>query len=158
MTALAVFVSMAMAVLAPQRDTTDLAMAITTVVESEPPLFAHDESRVKTASLVVAVAFRESSFRNDAVGDHGRARCAFQLWDTSDEVLSDPEMCTRIAMSRLRESLQACGPRNMLGIYAAGPRGCVSEHAKRISADRLWLARRIAGERSALLLRRRTAR
>ena len=145
MTSLYFFALMAMNVMAPNRDHEPLARALATVAETEEPLFRNDESRIKTISLLLSVSFRESSFRNDAVGDHGRARCAFQLWDTSDEVLSDPEMCTRIAMSRLRESLQVCGPRNMLGIYAAGPRGCESEHAKRISADRLWLARRIAG-------------
>lgn len=130
--------------LAPGRDHMENALAITRVVLEEPPLFRDDESKMKTGAYLVAVAFRESSLKNDAVGDNGRARCLFQLWATSDAVRTDPELCARIALTRLRESARICGASNMLGIYASGPKGCSSETAKRISRDRLALSSKLA--------------
>jgi hypothetical protein len=138
------FVLMAMHGLAPVRDHAANATAIASAALSAPPLFRDDATRMRTAALMTAVAFRESSFRNDAVGDHGRALCMFQLWDTSRDVLTDPELCARIALQRMRESMRACGLDNALGIYAAGPHGCASPHAKRISRDRMAIAYRLA--------------
>lgn len=140
---LSVWVLAAMTSLAPGRDHTALADAIVTVAEERAPLFVGDADRQRTAALMVAVAFRESSFRNDAIGDKGRARCAFQLWAAPREVLTDPLLCTRIAHERLAESMTICGSKNPLGIYAAGPKGCKSEKAKRISRDRIALAKRL---------------
>lgn len=137
------FVLAAMSLLAPNRDHTELASAIATVVETEAPLFRGDEDRSRTAAFMVAVAFREGSLRLDAVGDKGRALCTYQLWRAPREVLTDAHLCTSIAFARLRESMRACGPTNPLGIYAAGPKGCSSKTAERISADRLWLAKHL---------------
>jgi hypothetical protein len=134
-----------MAMVAPGRDHGRLGSAIAEVALSEPPLFAGDDDRRRTAALLVAVAFRESSLRADAIGDQGRARCAFQLWGAPAEALTDPALCTRMAVARLRESMRACGALNPLGTYAAGPGGCASERAARISRDRMWLAKRLAG-------------
>jgi hypothetical protein len=133
-----------MSVLAPGRQHIELATAVAEVLHEEAPLFTDDESRVKTASYLVSVAYRESSLRNSAVGDHGRALCMFQLWHTTRDVLTDPKLCTRIALTRLRESIRACGLDNALGLYAAGPGGCTSKLAKRISNDRMWMAKRLA--------------
>ena len=140
------FVFYAMQSLAPGRDHAEAATAVTRAVLADEPLFRGDTDRLKTAALMVSVAFRESSLRNDAVGDHGRARCLFQLWDAPRDVSTDPELCARIAMGRLRESMRACGPENLLGIYASGPGGCTNRTAKRISADRMWMARKLAKE------------
>ena len=130
--------------LAPGRDHAAVATDIAAVVLEEPPLFRDDEDRVKTASFLTAIAFRESSFKKDAVGDHGNARCLMQLWNAPVEVMTDARLCVRIGMQRLRESMRACGGENPLGTYAAGVGGCTSEKARRISTDRLWLARRLA--------------
>lgn len=142
------FILAAMALLAPNRDHTELAGAIARVVESEAPLFKDDASKVKTAAFVVVVAYRESSFRLDAIGDGGRARCAMQLWSAPKEVLTDADMCVRIGFDRLRESARICGASNVLGVYASGPNGCSSEAARRISRDRMalaaWVARKVA--------------
>ncbi|HXG69945.1 MAG TPA: hypothetical protein VNJ04_04950 [Gemmatimonadaceae bacterium] len=138
------FILAAMQSLAPGRDHAENATAIATVVLSEPALFRDDESRMRTAAFMVSVAFRESSLRNGAIGDHGNARCMFQLWNAPSGVLTDPELCARIALVRMRESARACGKDNMLGLYAVGPKGCSSEHAKRISRDRRALAERLA--------------
>lgn len=139
---LSAWILAAMTSLAPGRDHTALADAIATVAE-ERPLFRDDTDRIKTASFMVAVAFRESSFKVDAIGDKGRARCAFQLWAAPKAVLTDPLLCTRIASERLEESMRICGPKNPLGIYASGPKGCKSEKARRISNDRVALAKRL---------------
>lgn len=133
-----------MSSLAPSREHVAMATAIASVVLDEPPLFRDDASRLKTAALMVSVAYREGSFKADAIGDHGHALCTFQLWNTSRDVLEDQELCARIAMARLRESIRACGAGNELGIYAAGPLGCSSETAKRISRDRMAIAHRLA--------------
>jgi hypothetical protein len=128
--------------LAPGRHHEDQAAAIARVVLAEPPLFPDDEDRVKTASLLVSIAFNESSFHNDAIGDQGRALCMFQLWHTSRDVLLDPELCTRIALDRLRASFRRCKD-NQLGIYAGGPRGCMNSRTKRITRHRFWLANKL---------------
>lgn len=137
------FVLRAMSTLDPNTDHVELADAITSVVDDREPLFRGDTDKLRTASYLIAVAWRESNFQLDAIGDHGKARCAFQLWAAPKEVLTDPTLCTSIAFDRLAESMRICGPKNPIGIYASGRKGCRSEKAKRISADRLRLADRI---------------
>lgn len=144
MTLVHFFVLMAMGALAPDRDHSDLADAITTVVESERPLFASDEDHLRTASLMVAIAFRESSFRNDAVGDHGRSVCAFQIHGGSHELLEDPVACVKVAFRMLRESVHI-DRENPVAFYCRGPR-YQSDEARRLSRDRMRLARRLLGE------------
>lgn len=145
MTSLYFFALMAMNVMAPNRDHEPLARALATVAETEEPLFRNDESRIKTISLLLSVSFRESSFRNDAVGDHGRSVCAFQIHGGSPALLDDPEACTRTAFAMLRESIRV-DREHPVSWYARGGR-YQSAEARRLSADRMALARRIAGER-----------
>ncbi len=130
----------AMSVLAPERDHTLTAAAVTRVVLEEPPLFKNDESRLRTASLIVAIAFRESSFRNDAASrtnDH----CLMQI-NRRPDLAKDVDACLHVAFTMLRESFRAC-PEHLIAFYAEGPKGCESARAQRISRDRLGLARRI---------------
>lgn len=139
------FVLAAMAALSPDRDHTELGGAIAKVVEAERPLFADDGDRRRTASLVVAVAFRESSFVADAIGDHGRSFCAMQIHRSSGgsaALLADAEACVRLGLSMLRTSLRVC-PSAPIAWYAAGPKGCTSARAQRISRDRVALAQRL---------------
>lgn len=143
MIALVAWVVAAMAFLAPGRDHTELAGAIVTVVASEPPLFRDDETRARTAALLVAVSFRESSFRmgaSSSTGDH----CALQIHGRP-ELRADAEACVRTGLAMLRDSFRAC-PAYPLATYAEGPRGCSSPRAQRISRDRLALAARLARE------------
>ncbi len=134
------FVLNAMLGLAPGRDHATNATAMARVVLSEPPLFKGDESRLKTAALIVAIAFRESSFRND-VTSKTHDSCLMQV-NRRPELATDPEECVRVAMTMLRESMRMC--REPLAFYAEGPRGCDSERAKRISRDRMGIAARLA--------------
>lgn len=135
------FVLYAMIDLAPNRDHVANATAITRVVLAEPPLFRGDESRMRTAALIVAIAFRESSLRNDAksaTGDY----CMMQI-NRRPDLARDVAQCVRVAMAMLRESMRMC-PDHPVAFYAAGPGACANERAKRISNDRMALAKRLA--------------
>ena len=82
MSVLFTWVVAASSLLAPARQHDELARAIANRVEAEAPLFKDDEDRRRTAALLVAIAFRESSLRAAAVGDHVGGKptsfCAFQ--------------------------------------------------------------------------------
>ena len=126
--------------LAPGRDHTANAAAIADVVLDERPLFANDESRLRTAALVVAIAFRESSFRNDVTSPQGDA-CMMQI-NRRPELTRDPRACVRVAMTMLRESFRMC-PKHPIAFYASGPGACTNERAQRISRDRMAIAARL---------------
>lgn len=140
------FVLAAMTSLAPGREHAALATAITARVLAEPPLFRDDESKVRTAAYLVAVAFRESTLTVDIAGDHGRSYCAFQIHQSSGgtaALRSDADACVAAAFAMLRTSMRIC-PSSPLAWYAEGPKGCDSARAQRISRDRLGIASRLA--------------
>jgi hypothetical protein len=156
MSVLFAWVVAASSLLAPARQHEELATAIANRVDAEAPLFKNDEDRHRTAALLVAIAFRESSLRASAVGDHVGGKptsfCAFQVhlpWGartadgwTGADLLEDPEKCVAAAMRMLRVSLQVC-PSFPIAWYAAGPAGCESPRAQRISRDRMAIAQRL---------------
>jgi len=156
MSALLAWVVAASSLLAPARQHEELSTAITNRVEAEPPLFRGDDDRHRTAAFLVAIAFRESSLRAAAVGDHVKGKptsfCAFQVnlpWGrksaegwTGQDLLDDPEKCVTTALHMLRISMQVC-PKHPLAWYAAGPAGCESPRAQRISRDRMAIAERL---------------
>lgn len=145
-------------VLAPGRDVDALASAMAARVDAEPPLFKNDPDKKKTAALLVAVAFREGSLRASVKGDKNKAGkftsfCTFQVnvqpgqktpegW-TGEELAEDPNKCVAVAMRMMRESMRMC-PDHPIAFYAEGPGACESERAKRISYDRMWLAKNTA--------------
>jgi len=138
--ALLFFVLAAMNSLVPGKDHSANATAIASVLLSEPSLFRDDESRMKTAALVVAIAFRESAFKNDArssTNDH----CMMQV-NRRPELADDPEACIRVGLAMLRESMRIC-PAHPLAFYASGPGGCDNARAQRISRDRMAIAKRL---------------
>jgi hypothetical protein len=126
--------------LSPAREHIENATAIASVVLDQPPLFKGDESRLRTAALVVAIAFRESSFDNRAkskTADH----CMMQV-NRRPDLAEDPAKCVRVAMSMLRESMRMC-PMHPIAFYASGPGACANERARRISNDRMAIAKRL---------------
>ena len=142
------FVMAACVSLAPGRDHTELGGAIARAVLDEPALFRNDESKLKTASLLVAVAYRESSLKLDAVGDHGRSFCAYQIHESSGgtkALLTDADACVRKGLSMLRESMRIC-PAHPIAFYASGPGGCDNARAQRISRDRMAIAAKLVRE------------
>lgn len=156
MSALFPWIMAASSLLAPQRTHDRLAQAIASSVEAAPPLFKGDDDRRRTSALLVAIAFRESSLRADAVGDHRAGKptsfCAFQInlpWGhktaegwTGEDLVEDPQKCVTAAMTMLRISMRVC-PSSPLAWYAAGPIGCQDERAQRISRDRMAIAARL---------------
>ncbi len=156
MSVLFTWVVAASSLLAPARQHDELARAIANRVEAEAPLFKDDEDRHRTAALLVAIAFRESSLRAAAVGDHVGGKptsfCAFQVhlpWGaktadgwTGSDLLDDPEKCVAAAMRMLRVSIRVC-PSSPIAWYASGPAGCESPRAQRISRDRMAIAQRL---------------
>lgn len=156
MSALLAWVLAASSTLAPARDHDRLATAIASRVQAEAPLFKDDDDRRRTAALLVAIAFRESSLDAKAVGDmHGgkpTSFCAFQIhlpygaktaegWSSQD-LLEDADKCVGAALHMLRTSVKVC-PSHPVAWYAEGPVGCASERAQNISRDRLALARKL---------------
>lgn len=115
-----------------------LATAITLVALEEPPLFASDASRERTAALLVAIAFRESSLTPSITGDGGHSVCAMQIYDGPKSLNDDPVACIRAGHRMLKTSIQV-DRSHPVAHYARGPR-YTSDEARRISADRMALA------------------
>jgi hypothetical protein len=129
----------------PVRDHTILGTAIAARIDAEAPLFKDDADKHKTAAWLVAVAFRESSLRLDAVGDHGHSVCAFQIYGGAQALLTDADRCVSVAFDMLRTSMRYC-PAFPLAWYAAGgdaAKACASPQAQRLSRDRSALALRL---------------
>jgi hypothetical protein len=148
MSAVLPFVLAAMTQLAPGRDHTELGAAIARAVEADRPLFENDADRRRTAALLVAVAFRESSFRANVVGDHGESFCAFQIHRSAGgtpALNDDVDACVRSGLALLRTSLRVC-PSHPVAWYASGPVGCSNDRAQRISRDRMNLAMYLVGQ------------
>lgn len=177
MTDLATFVLAAMTSLAPARDHTILATALVARIEAEPPLFAGDDDRVRTAALATAILFREGSLGLNVEGDKVRgvvtSWCSAQInlspgaktregW-TGPELRDDPDKCVAVEMRLLHSSVLAC-PAAPVSEYAVGPRACTSRRGIRISNDRMWLARKLiqdiaaSGRKSSLFLDLNTER
>lgn len=119
-----------MSILAPGRDVNELAWAVAVNATSKTE-----------AAILTAVAFRESSLRNDVSGDGGHAVCAMQIYDGSKRLLEDPIACVARGAAMLRDSRRV-DPAHPIAFYARGPRW-KSVEAQRISNDRMALAKRI---------------
>lgn len=120
----------------------ELATAIASVVEERGPIFEGDDGNRRTVALLVAIAYRESSFRVDAVGDHGASVCAFQIWHGSRALLTDARACVNAGYTHLAHSVRTC-PAHPVSVYARG--SCSSKPGRAISADRMHLARALLG-------------
>lgn len=96
---------------------------------------------------LAAIAFRESTYRLDVVGDNGSSYCAYQIHlprsartrdgSTGPELLADAGACTREALRQLRASLHVCKhlpESERMALYARGR--CDSETGRRLSRDR----------------------
>lgn len=105
------------------------------------------------ARWLAAIAYRESTYRLDAVGDHGSSFCAFQIHlprgaRTRDgfrgpDLLEDAHACTREALRQLRASLRVCKAlpeSERMALYARG--SCASERGRKLSRDRWWVAQK----------------
>lgn len=159
MTLLALTLAM-MTSLAPGRDHDVLARAIVSHVESDPRLFANDDDGLRSSGLYVALLFRESSLRNDAVGDGGRSHCAGQVYLPNDaktregwsgaDLRGDADKCLTVVSRMLRASIGACWAfpvETRLSVYARGR--CDSAEGQRLSRDRIQLGDKLFRDVSA---------
>lgn len=109
------------------------------VTEAKRPLFA---SRELDAAVMLETAYAESRFIAGAIGDHGAALCAYQLHFAPRSVLYDLHDCTARAYAHLRWSIASCRAWP-LAPYVGG---CDRPLARRMSAQRLYVARHIVAE------------
>ena len=125
----------------PARSHANFVSSASRVLGSEPALFRDDDDRRKTAALLTAIAFRESSLDLRAVGDKGRSVCWMQILNGDRALLEDGDACLRRGMAMVRESFKACAhlpPDERLALYARGR--CDSEEGRKISRERHALA------------------
>ena len=124
------------------------ATAIAEVVETERPLFDGAHGREKTAALLVSLAWFESTFRPDAVGDHGEAHGLYQVHGHGE--LAEPHEAASVAIALLRQSMALCRTRPLderIAWYAGGGVDCSDPHPAAIRASRhrmlraMWLVR-----------------
>lgn len=148
--------------LAPNRNHEPLVMAIDKVVSSQKPLFVGDETRQRTAALVLAINFREGSLRPDIKGDKDKkgnytSFCSMQInlpngakasegW-TGEDIAEDPVKCITVGVRMLRVSMRMC-PKYPVAFYAEGvdTRSCSSKRAQWISNDRMFIATKLVKE------------
>ena len=135
-------------ILAPSRDVISMVEAIADRVDQERPLFADDDDKRRTASLLVSVAWREGSLGLHVEGDFVNGKptsfCSYQVnlspgaktregW-TGPELRDDPAKCVAVGFRMLRESIRVDG-RNPVASYARGPRWDSEDEKGSPSAD-----------------------
>ena len=169
------WILIAMRLLVPGANHERWAAALDAVVVREGVIFKDDDGGRRSRAFATAVSFRESSLRPEVVGDcldpkystPGRCRwegrptsfCGLQVhlvdakgnpegvrtaegWSGRD-LVEDPEKCATVGYRMLRESARAC-PAAPLAVFARG--NCDSAEGRRISADRMALAKRLVAE------------
>jgi len=107
-----------------------IAQDIATVAldPSEAPVYEGPDARAKTAVLLASIAASESFLRADvdsckAKGDGGKSATIFQLQNAPSSVCTDRQEATRLALARVRQSLDSCRkqpPAERLSLYASG--------------------------------------
>jgi hypothetical protein len=126
------------------------AEAIVHVAESEPLFAVEDRGEERTASLLVALAWFESRLKPNAKSKNGRWYCLYQidksyLGPEPEKALTDPEMCTRVAVRIIKRSLSECRARPLqerLAIFMSG----VCDRGGPESRYRMFLANKLLRE------------
>jgi hypothetical protein len=130
---------LAMQFVQPSVDHADLAIADTAAIFAHAPLRPTLEDEIAD---VVATESDEASLKTEAVGDSGKSHGPMQLWlrpglSTVENVGAGIEQL-RIAGALCKE--------HRFADYVAGPSGCTSPRALRLSKHRERLAARILAE------------
>jgi hypothetical protein len=119
---------------------TEGAQAIARACERQPS----EQAQRKCAAVYLVMAFRESGYRLDAIGDGGRARGPFQV-HTARAPKTWSEAVEQYTPILVRSATSCAEPLEML---ATGR--CGTEVGRRISRERMAEADRIATRASAL--------
>jgi hypothetical protein len=121
------------------------AAAIQQVVNEQPSIFTEDhDGRAKTAAVLVALAWAESTFKPNAVGAGG-VRGLYQIGGKGD--LSDPLKASRVALEMIRESFRLCKARPVnerLAVYAAGGISCKDMPEKVLAKSRFRVSKALS--------------
>jgi hypothetical protein len=125
----------------------ETAAAIDAAAE-EAPLFQGTEGVLQTKALEAAVAYAESTFRQDALGDKGRSHGLFQDQgyglERGQDVKRDVPLAARQAVRLMRQSLRTCRAlplEERLAWYASGT--CDNARGRALSRHRFWLAKKL---------------
>ncbi len=125
---------------------------------NEDPVFSGELGAYRTAALLTAIALHESSFRRDAIGDHGRSFGLYQVqpgtakleggWEDVNMMdLQTPRVASKVAVALVRRSLRACHERPLderLAWFAGGGPKCPdAETALRASRQIFGIARHL---------------
>jgi len=120
----------------------ELAPAIAAAAEAHP-LVGHD-GHARMAATLTALAWTESRFQLDAVGDKGQSVSAWQVsrhWKPPSDVAGQAKLAARL----VTESFRSCSDHELnakLSWYTAGGAGCPDAGA-RASSWRMRLAKRL---------------
>ena len=128
----AIVLHMAMSIASNAEHTYDANTIITTI--------ANTANTKHEAAILLIMAWHESRFKKDAIGDKGKAFGAWQLHRTSNEVLTNQTLAAHIAIVRLRNSETLC-PAHPLAVYAKG--NCHDKDGIAISDSRMREVERI---------------
>lgn len=134
------------------------------VVLGAPPLFADDQDRKKTSSLLLSIAFYESGFvkavdNGKLRGDHGESYCLLQVrtgqgtvqygpeemrqW-RGEDLIADRKKCIRAGLEALRISVQKCpagANGESLNLYATGRCDIQSREARNRWRTAIWIGK-----------------
>lgn len=118
------------------------------------PLFNEADGPKRTAAVLIALAFHESHFQPNVIGDSGHSFGLFQIQPPTARVdaslLLLPRNAAFIAIDLIRQSFKVCERESFehkLAWYAAGPHGCDPQKDKQrgnhASALRMGLAKQL---------------
>lgn len=109
----------------------ETADAIAEASNSDPLYKDDNEGAIRTASLLIALAWHESRFQPNVIGDHGRSLGLFQIQPPTAHVdgslLLLPRSAALIAIDLIRSSFKTCAKRPVkerMSWYAAGRQTC----------------------------------
>jgi len=106
------------------------AQAISDASESEP-LFKGENGKEKTAVLLISLAWFESRFDPNAIGDKGKSYGLYQQQGMGE--LSDPKVATMVAIQQIKISFRVCINKPLderLGWYTNGGPDCEKDKTK----------------------------
>ncbi len=118
---------------------------------NEDPLFPEDEHGCrKTAAILIAVAWYESRFQPNAVGNQGKSFGLYQIRPVEgvpSNAVTNPRSASFVVIDQIRTSFEACknqpyGERLLCYVSSNGPASTKQEAVKK-SYDRLLMAMRI---------------
>ena len=134
--------------LGPKR--TMLAVDVAAAAFVSPPLWPDDVDRHRTIRLLVAIAVKESSARNEVHGAQGECS-AWQLKPgflgipafNCKALEADAQLAAIAALRILRISFNQCPSGSELNAFAGGEGMCKNAGAQRIHDDRWKLAKEL---------------